>query len=419
MAILRHLLNVVGTTLVALMTRIIPRSDSIWVFGGSNGLKYADNPMYLFKYCARRHEDRRRVVWLTRSPSVVEEVKADGHEAYHILTIKGLWLGLRARWHVFSVGPSDTGPTSCGAYHFNLWHGVPLKDIHFQKQNAAPKSYRDRLNRWILRDRLRHRKLFVLSPSHTHVQHMLDAFDVTPEHIVYANLPRNIVFKSEEDPGTWSKSSDKPMLNRLRVLAETGAHIVGYFPTWRGRGMADLFLGATTVSQLDHVNDFLHHRNLYLVTKWHDCVYHAYAHVGESIAAEGLVDYLRNKSNIIVLDFAADLNSHLPYCDLLVTDYSSALFDWLLTQRSFLFAAYDLEEYRERWGFNFDYERFVPGPIVRTIDEFLDALDGWANNLDFGFAERIQELRNTIFESDMGPSGLTKMMSQQHARQKS
>ena len=74
------------------------------------------------------------------------------------------------------------------------------------------------------------------------------------------------------------------------------------------------------------------------------------------------------------------LNSMLPACDLLVTDYSSVFFDFALGDRPQLFLPYDLEHYVRSVGFVHDYASVVPGPIVRTIDAFRDEIDAYASN---------------------------------------
>ena len=61
--------------------------------------------------------------------------------------------------------------------------------------------------------------------------------------------------------------------------------------------------------------------------------------------------------------------------DVLVTDYSSSMFDFAVTGKPILFFAYDLERYRDEvHGFYFDLEAEAPGPLLRTSDEVIDAL---------------------------------------------
>jgi CDP-glycerol glycerophosphotransferase len=67
--------------------------------------------------------------------------------------------------------------------------------------------------------------------------------------------------------------------------------------------------------------------------------------------------------------------------DVLVTDYSSAMFDFAVTGKPMLFFAYDLERYRDEVrGFYFDLEAQAPGPVLRTSDEVVAALRAGAHD---------------------------------------
>ena len=61
--------------------------------------------------------------------------------------------------------------------------------------------------------------------------------------------------------------------------------------------------------------------------------------------------------------------------DVLITDYSSAMFDFAVTGRPMLFFTYDLEHYRDQLrGFYFDFEAEAPGPLLRATTDVIDAL---------------------------------------------
>jgi CDP-glycerol glycerophosphotransferase len=61
--------------------------------------------------------------------------------------------------------------------------------------------------------------------------------------------------------------------------------------------------------------------------------------------------------------------------DALITDYSSAMFDFAVTGKPLLFYVYDLEHYRDQSrGFYFDFEAEAPGPLLRTPSEVVAAL---------------------------------------------
>ncbi|MCL2324115.1 MAG: CDP-glycerol glycerophosphotransferase family protein [Actinomycetia bacterium] len=69
-----------------------------------------------------------------------------------------------------------------------------------------------------------------------------------------------------------------------------------------------------------------------------------------------------------------DVNELLLCADFLVTDYSSVIYEYSLLDRPMCFFAFDLESYEGARGFHWDYEQIAPGPVCRSFDELLDAL---------------------------------------------
>ncbi len=70
-----------------------------------------------------------------------------------------------------------------------------------------------------------------------------------------------------------------------------------------------------------------------------------------------------------------DISELFLVSDILVTDYSSVMFDYASTGRPMLFFTYDLADYRDNLrGFYFDFEPEAPGPLLATSDEVIAAI---------------------------------------------
>ena len=70
------------------------------------------------------------------------------------------------------------------------------------------------------------------------------------------------------------------------------------------------------------------------------------------------------------MSFETDLNSLLMASDVLISDYSSIIFEYCLTGRPMVFYAYDLKEFSDHGrGFYSDYQAYVPGPVTATAEE--------------------------------------------------
>lgn len=69
------------------------------------------------------------------------------------------------------------------------------------------------------------------------------------------------------------------------------------------------------------------------------------------------------------------LASLIMAADILITDYSSIMFEYCMTKKPMIFYAYDLEEFSDYGrGFYEDYESYVPGPVARTSREVIDVI---------------------------------------------
>src|SRR5690606_6141180 len=83
---------------------------------------------------------------------------------------------------------------------------------------------------------------------------------------------------------------------------------------------------------------------------------------GEDVSAPGVLD----------VTGYPDVSELFLVADLLVTDYSSVMFDFSVTEKPIFFFTPDFEAYRDQLrGFYFDLLPVAPGPVSTTIDELL------------------------------------------------
>ncbi len=132
----------------------------------------------------------------------------------------------------------------------------------------------------------------------------------------------------------------------------SGKRVLAYAPTWRDGGQA--------VDTLD-----VHALARDLGDGW---VVVARGHTRSAGSYAGLSEG--------VLDASAhpDVNDVILAADVLVTDYSSVMFDAAVARVPMLFFVPDIEAYRDRErGFTFDFEATAPGPLLRTRAEIAEA----------------------------------------------
>ena len=104
-----------------------------------------------------------------------------------------------------------------------------------------------------------------------------------------------------------------------------------------------------------------------------------YSGSGADASAAGYAEPNGNRaaaqSRTLDLTHFRGLNTLLGAADVLITDYSSIVFEYSLLRRPMLFYAYDLDRFEgSDRGFYRDYRGYVPGPVYTEREELLDAL---------------------------------------------
>jgi CDP-glycerol glycerophosphotransferase len=88
--------------------------------------------------------------------------------------------------------------------------------------------------------------------------------------------------------------------------------------------------------------------------------------------------------------------------DVLVTDYSSVMFDFAVTGKPMVFFTYDLDFYRDELrGFYFDLPSEAPGPLVASTAELIEALSD-LDSVSAHFAEAYEQFRRRFCHLDDG-----------------
>jgi CDP-glycerol glycerophosphotransferase len=236
-----------------------------------------------------------------------------------------------------------------GQVYLQTWHGTPLKRIGFdigKPQFASGTAYFDHLAADVAKWDL----LLSQNPFSTPILRRAFRFD---GEICEYGYPRNDALAREPE---------RAAEIRERLAIPPGKRVVLYAPTWRdnqyyasGRYRFDLRL------DLDRAARVLGPGHVLLIRGHH--------HLASDVRAAGRPGFARNVTAY------PDITDLFLIADVLVTDYSSVMFDFAVTGRPMLFFTYDLAAYRDKLrGFCFDFEAEAPGPLLGTSDEVVAAL---------------------------------------------
>jgi len=212
----------------------------------------------------------------------------------------------------------------------------------------------------------------LLSPSPYIAEHCFtSAFAVPPERCLSVGYPRTDHFFGPQerpphdllvaDPAAWLTLRDR-------------ARVVGYFPTWRDGQIERAIPGGLDLEQLAAELSAI---GCHLVFKPHIV----------TIAPPPV----RGVTTLGQLD---DADAYLPLCDVLITDYSSLAFDFMLLDRPLVYFVPDLDEYTRSRGFYFDPLELMPGPLVRQREDLVGAVAG---ALDAGPDPRLRAVRERVW----------------------
>ncbi|MBC2242877.1 glycosyltransferase [Listeria booriae] len=262
--------------------------------------------------------------------------------------------------------------TSNGTEVIQLWHAAGA----FKKFGFSSIGYADSNTESFERAAHKNYSKVVVSSSEI-VPFYADAFDVPEKDVVPLGVPRTDRFFNE-DYKAYIKAS---FLGKYPYLK--GKKIITYAPTFRGGpGERQNFVMNLNIRRLaEQLGD-----EYALILKMHPSVTR-----GVGVPFD-LQEFAFNMSR-------EDINDVLINTDILITDYSSVVFDFSIMEKPVLFYAYDLENYLGERNFYYDYEAFVPGPIVRTNDEIISAIE--TNDFDL---DKVRAFKKRFFDDLDGKS---------------
>lgn len=337
---------------------LFPRNNRIWIFGGVRG-EFNDNAKYLFLYCSQKNPSV-CCVWISYKSSTVRHIRNLGLKSYSLFSCKGLYYALRGGYYFFNAYSSDicyftSGKTVC----VNLWHGVGLKKIEFCIDRGP---LYNRYVRKTFKERFYYPQVFrrpdwFVSSTPFQTIKFAKAFRISEKRCLNMGYPRNDILlmgkKEREDfIGRYESEEIRVWINKFRSYDK----IYLYMPTWR-ESQRNLF---SEHMDLYALNIVMREKNSLLVLKPHP-----------NTLISNPADLL-NYSNICLLQGGVDMYPLLPYTHVLITDYSSILYDYLLMEgKQVILYLYDYADYVKERDFNYPFLENVTGELAYSFDDLL------------------------------------------------
>ncbi|HCW2765239.1 MULTISPECIES: CDP-glycerol glycerophosphotransferase family protein [Enterobacteriaceae] len=343
--------------ILSLVLLFFPKNKKNIIIYSYKGVKFNFNSRVFFDYLRLRKQLEHNYYFIINDDKLRYELQQKyGNHFITTYELGGLFKILMAKFWVTSTRPVFLFPqVILGRTIINLWHGMPIKKISVED---ASSSYFMRL---LYKYYYPHFYSKVISYSEVCAELMKRSFCVDDSKILISGSPVGQIIGHPDLNN--SKIEEIKVIDGYKVL---------YAPTYRDGSSTRYF--PFHEFDIDKFNSFLNENKIHFYVRPHH-----------------LDNYNIKKLSNIHLLTASDVEEityHLSAFDVLITDYSSLLVDFLLTSGRVIFIPYDLEFYLSSRGQNFNYYDITPGPIAFNEDEFKNALIESCNNEQYYQLER-------------------------------
>lgn len=367
------------------------RNASLWVFGEWKGLRCCDNCMYFANYVVENHPEI-TAVWISkkgvdysRLNKKVHRCIMDSPEARGYLKRAGAVFLSHGLEDIIDNNKCDYS----GALVVNLWHGTPWKKIQFDMPYSLPDLLYQKMRRGWYEGKT------IVSNSEEMTRILPHAFSVRKKDVIESGSPRNIVFHRQEDVER-ARRQLLMHLNSSGVKVNDGTQIITYMPTFRDNDQH--VFSFYELQDNSRFIKMLESHNAILVQKAH------FVTVQRNSASDNISRHIVSLDNYQSQELLAST-------DILITDYSSCFFDYLILDRPIIHYLYDYDYYANKdRGLYYKKEEVVCGDVASDVEELLGCIE--KNLIDPARNHELRKERARKFISFETPDSLLNLYNE-------
>ena len=358
---------------IAPIALIVPKKNDLIICIECDKGAWRENVKYFYLYLI---ENKKNALFLTEDAELYRWLQEKNLPSIFHESLKSYYYLLRAKIVVLSsssLQKTNKYYLTLRARKVQLWHGLGIKRFELMEKNNSRylSSLTGKVDNFLRGKFINHDVTVSTSDKFTE-----DIFSKTIRSKKYlvSGYPRNDYLLSERDYNIELLYPSSTSYNTILQMRNWGLKIVLYAPTFRKNGNNAISFNSLDLQQL---SEYAVRENLVFVFKFH---------------AQNLSLTLEDKyENLICFESDADIQPLMKIADILITDYSSVYFDYLLLERPILFFAYDLKVYLEQdRGFLLDYNQITPGPKCKTPNELLHSLKIFLEKPNWYAADRVR-----------------------------
>lgn len=321
------------------------------LFSSYEGMQYTCNPKYIFQGIYDSFGKSFEYVWVLNDLEKLPEKYRGDVKVIKYLSTSHIYYLLTSGILINNLGIEPILPKRRSQTFINTWHGGGAYKIVSSDLNMFSKSERFYI-RHMRGIRKKGTDVF-LSSSRKFTEISSRDFDIDADHFIPSGLPRNDRFFYRDSKVT--ELFRKQLVRKYNVSDES--LLVLYAPTFRGSHR----------QQANIDNDVC---NLRVVKAFEDRFTRPVVFLFRSHISKEHKSLLETGTEIQVVDLTdyPDMQDLLDVADVLITDYSSSIWDYsIMGKPGFLYTP-DLNEYIHSRGFYTPIETW-PYPYAQTIGE--------------------------------------------------
>lgn len=336
------------TLIIRIISFFLPKDNKKIAFASVPD--YSGNAIAFYEFLSKRKHNY-KLKWITEKSLTKDNIRSYRKNSffglYHILTSK----------FIITTHSNYILIKSKRQILIDLWHGMPLKSIGVLSNNNNKKFKKNA--------KIRSEKVDLTIATSEMFRHILaSCFIMDPNKIVITGQMRNDKLFLGNKDNTLKKITNQ---NFVKTIL--------YTPTYRdsfdrsNREIGDIF--SLTNFDLSQLIKILEKNNCLLLIKLHP--------YEEKLMGSKIMDL---PSNIKIIDSTfmnevdLELYELMGNVDLLITDYSSIYFDFLLLNRPIIFITEDAEKYNTDRGFLLEpLDFWMPGAKVTTFNQLINEIN--------------------------------------------
>ncbi len=322
--------------LFRIMTTFTPVKKNLILVNSFSGKKYNDSPKILCEEIVRQFgPDKYEIVWAFNNPASIEDCP---FKKVKIDSLKYFRTAFKAKYWITNVNiERGLHFKKKKQIYLNTWHGTGPKTVG----NAA--NGRNDYNCKNVN--------FMCSDGEYLKQVLVNNLKAKPENVLMCGRPReDILYHPSEELKV-------KMMEKYGITKDD--YVILYAPTWR------------EPKNMSSISEFNLDLDIKLIL---DTIPNSKILFRSHSITEAVEKHIKYSNRFMRTDGEQDIANLFLVSDVVISDYSSCVFDFVILNRPFICFVPDYEEYIKTRSLYFDMEQEYPFGVQKNSDEVLNVL---------------------------------------------